>query len=165
MRPYGTPVRPDDVRDPVRRPSRAVAFAATGAACVVAGGLLAAVTAHAPTEGATWAVAYLVLVAGVGQVALGVGQAVLSARTLPPRLLTAELIAWNGGNAAVLAGTLLGIRPLLDAGSGLLVVALVLFAHHTRGGGGPQLLLLAYRALVGVVLVSIPIGLLLARSG
>ena len=38
-------------------------FGIAGVACIVAGGLVAAVTAPAATEHASWAAAYLVLVA------------------------------------------------------------------------------------------------------
>src|SRR5664280_2796146 len=64
---------------PARR-SAALPFAAVGAACIVAGGLVAAVSAPAPSEHASWAAAYLVLVVGVAQAALGVGQALLALR-------------------------------------------------------------------------------------
>lgn len=157
--------RRDDV-DALRRWSSTLPFVAIGAACIVAGGMVAALTARNPTESATWAAAYLVLVAGVAQLALGTGQALLAGEPLPPRVVTAECLLWNCANTAVLAGTLLGVEPLIDAGGGLLVVALALFAHRARDATGrARWLLLTYRLLVAVLLVSIPIGLLLARAG
>lgn len=51
------------------RANTALPFLAIGTACVIAGGFVAAVTAHAPAEHASWAAAYLVLVAGVAQMA------------------------------------------------------------------------------------------------
>jgi hypothetical protein len=144
----------------------AVPFAAVGAACVVAGGLVAAATAPAPSEHGSWAAAYLVLVAGVTQVALGVGQALLAPRPPSRRVVTGEITAWNAGNVAVLAGTLLGVAPLVDAGGALLVVALALLTLGVRHQGGRRGWgLRLYRLLIAVVLVSIPIGLLLARAG
>lgn len=138
-------------------------FVVIGSAWVVAGGLVAAITAHAPSEHATWAAAYLVLVAGVAQVALGAGQAWLAHPT-PPLLptLTSELIAWNAGSSAVLAGTVGGIVSITDAGGVLLVVALAQMLGATRGGpaGWP---LRGYRLLVAIVLVSIPVGLILGH--
>lgn len=155
--------RPDD---PIDRDTLAVPFATLGTLCVVAGGMVAAVTARAPTEAGTWAVAYLVLVAGVAQVGLGVGQALLAAEAPPSRLVAAELTLWNCANAGVLAGTLLGVEPLIDAGGGLLMLALALFAHRVRSGKDrPRWPLFAYRLLVITLLTSIPIGLLLARAG
>lgn len=143
----------------------ALPFAVVGTACVVAGGLVAAATARAPSEHASWAAAYLVLVAGVTQVALGVGQALLAPASPSRRLVAGEFVAWNAGNAAVLAGTPAGVVPVVDAGGLVLVAALVLWTYGSRGvsrrgGWGP----LAYRLLVGLVLVSIPVGLVLAQA-
>jgi hypothetical protein len=85
--------------------------------------MVAAVTAPAPTQTGTWAAAYLVLVVGVAQLALGAGQALLASMALRSRLVLAELVLWNVANGAVLAGTLVGVQSLIDAGGGLLVVA------------------------------------------
>lgn len=157
--------RRDDV-DALRRWSHTLPFVGFGAVCIVAGGMVAAITARNPTESGTWAAAYLVLVAGVAQVALGTGQALLAAKPPPPQVVTAEFIMWNCANAVVLAGTLLGVESLIDAGGGLLVVVLALFAHRVRGATGrARWFLSAYRLLVTALLVSIPIGLLLARAG
>ncbi len=138
--------------------------------CVVAGGLVAALTAANPTEHGTWAAAYLVLVAGVSQVGLAVGQALLAGPELSARTRIAELVTWNGGNAAVLAGTLTGAVWAVDVGGALLVVTLglvvfVLRRHHAREGGRRLALARsAFQLLVLVLLVSIPIGLWLARQ-
>jgi hypothetical protein len=157
--------RHDDV-DPLRHWSHTLPFVGIGTVCIVAGGMLAAITARTPTGSATWAAAYLVLVAGVAQIALGTGQALLAAESPPPRLVTTELIPWNCANTGVLAGTLLDVEPLIDAGGGLLVVVLALFAHRVRGAAGrARRLSSAYRLLVIALSVSIPIGLLLARAG
>jgi hypothetical protein len=86
-------------------------FGIVGVICVVAGGLVAAVTAPAATEHGGRAAAYLVLVAGVAQVGLGFGQALLAPGPLSARLVAIEVAVWNLGNAAVLAGTLLGATP------------------------------------------------------
>lgn len=137
-----------------------------GGVCVVAGGLLAAVTAAHPSQPATWAAAYLVLVAGVSQLGLAIGQALLFPRVGPPRLVRAEFVAWNVGNALVLSGTLLHITALVDGGGALLVVALGIALAITRHPPRPRpWTLLLFRALATVLLVSIPIGLWLARLG
>jgi predicted acyltransferase len=143
------------------RPRAALPFALIGSGCVVVGGLVAAATAHVPSEHALWAVAYVVLIMGVAQIALGCGQAWLPTRVPSPRALTAQLLGWNAGNAAVLAGTLSGLVPLTDVGGVLLVCTLVLLLRGTRGAE-PGWLLRAYRLLVTVLAVSIPIGLILA---
>ena len=149
---------------------RAAPATVLGVGCVVAGGLTAAVTATSPTEHGTWAAAYLVLVAGVAQVGLFVGQSMLTAQAPPARTRLAGLLLWNAGNAAVLTGTLTATTWLVDVGGVLLVVALalVVFAvrgHPARDGGRRQALVRrAFRLLVLVLLVSIPIGLWLARQ-
>ena len=144
-------------------------FTVTGVACALAGGLVAAVTAPAPTEHATWAAAYLVLVGGLAQAGLGLGQAMFTTRTSTP-VVAVEVVGWNLGNALVLVGTLLGIVALVDLGGALLLVTLGLL---TRGlaparlrplDGARRWCLYGYRLLMLILLVSIPVGLVLARA-
>lgn len=143
----------------------ALPFAVAGLACIVAGGLLAAVTAPAPSEHGTWAAGYLVLVAGLGQVALGVGQALLAPRTPSARIVAAQTIAWNSSSAAILTGTVAGITSVVDAGGVLLVVALVLLLRGVRGGkASSPWLVAAFRLLVVVLLASTLVGLVLAQT-
>lgn len=115
----------------------AAPFVTLGTGCVVAGGLVAAATAPTPTTHASWAAAYLVLVAGVAQVALGLGQAVLTPQAPSRGRVAARLATWNAGNAAVLGGTLAGVLPLVDLGGALLVIGLALLAPAVRGGAPP----------------------------
>lgn len=144
--------------------SAALPFVGFGTMCVVAGGLVSAVTALAPSEHGAWAAAYLVLVGGVAQVALGAGQAQLAPRIPPRKLLIAELVAWNLGNAAVLSGELSGVIPLVYAGGAVLVAALTLLVRGMRGTAARvPWMLHAFRALVLLLLVSIPVGLVLAE--
>ncbi|WAL63463.1 hypothetical protein ORV05_20850 [Amycolatopsis cynarae] len=142
----------------------ALPFVALGAACVVGGGLTSAATAPMASMHSAWAVAYLVLVAGAAQIALGLGQAFLAPAPPGGRRLGIELAAWNGGNAAVLTGVLAGVTPLADAGGAALVLTLALVAASVRGGG-PELWRTrrVFLLLVAVLLVSIPVGLVLAR--
>lgn len=145
-------------------------FTALGISCVVAGGLVAAATAPTPSTHGSWAAAYLVLVAGVAQVTLGWGQAALAPHVPARGRVVAQAGTWNLGNAAVLAGTLTGVLPLVDAGGVVLVVSLALLADAVRGsalqGAGPRRWpLYGFRLLVIVLLVSIPTGLVLARVG
>lgn len=151
------------------RARRAAPAIVVGVVCIVAGGLVAAVTAPSPTEHGTWAAAYLVLVAGVSQVGLAVGQALLTARTPAAWTRVAELVTWNVGNAAVLTGTLTGTFWIVDLGGALLVAALALVVvavhrHPVRKSGRSQALARrAFQLLVLLLLVSIPIGLWLGR--
>lgn len=142
----------------------AAPFAVIGGACVVAGGLVAAATASVPTEHGAWVAAYLVLVGGVAQLSLGAGQAYLAAHPPAPGLVAFEVVAWNAGSAAVIAGTLLGVVPLVDAGGAALLLALAALLLSVRGaparGGWWRY---AYRLFAVVIAVSVPVGLVLAR--
>ena len=115
-----------------------VPFVAVGAACVVGGGLLAAVTAHAPTRHATWAVAYLVLIAGAAQILLGTGQGWLATPVPALGVRIVELVAWNLGSAAVVAGAIGELPYVTDVGGLLIIVAVsllftvTLFSFETR---------------------------------
>jgi hypothetical protein len=141
-----------------------VSFAALGVACVLAGGLVAAATTPAPSQHGSWAAADLMLVAGVAQVALGVGQALLALQAPSSRLVAAEFVGWSVGNAAVVAGALLDTTTVVDVGAALLIVALVLVVHRARGAPGRRSWpLYAFRLLMVLLLVSIPVGLVLAQ--
>lgn len=84
-------------------------FVIVGSVCVIAGGLVAAVTATSPSEHGAWVSACLVLVGCVAQIGLGLGQAVLTTAGLSRQRLVTELGALNFGNVAVLAGELLAM--------------------------------------------------------
>lgn len=146
-----------------RRWAAGAPFGMMGTACIIGGGLLAAVTAHAPSEHSSWAAAYLVLVGGVAQVGLGFGSAALAPR-IPSRALRISIVAlWNIGNALVMAGVLMSLNALVDAGGIALVIALFLALRTIRHSTGPELLRRAYWLLAMVLGVSIPTGLVLAR--
>lgn len=149
-------------------------FAWIGLACVVAGGLVSAAIAPSPTEHGAWAAAYLVLICGVAQAALGVGQNTLAVRPPTQRLTYTELIGWNLGNAAVIAGTLSNTNVVVFIGGAILVVALGFFSYGVRRSAGapdsaarPSWIVNGFRLLLLVLLISIPVGLVLAalRNG
>lgn len=75
-------------------PSPPIPFIATGGTLVVAGGLVAAVNSAAPFAHGSWLAAYLVLVGGVAQIALGVGAAALAPQRRSARL--ARCARWRG---------------------------------------------------------------------
>ncbi|PFG44903.1 hypothetical protein ATJ97_0177 [Georgenia soli] len=140
-----------------------VPFVSVGLVCIIVGGLVAAVTGPTGFEDGSWAAAYLVLVAGVAQLGLGVGQALVPARLPTPRTRAWEIVMWNAGNTAVLAATLAGTPVLVAAGGLVLIVALALFAHAVRGPRtGSAVLFVAHLLLVCVIAVSIPVGLVLS---
>lgn len=134
-----------------------------GLSCVIAGGLLSAVTAHAATQAASWASAYLVLVGGVATSGLAAGRGLLSREAPTPARLGIELGLWVAGNALVLIGTLLSPAWFVEAGSVLLVLALASIASGVHKGTGPALVRRLFLALVIVLLVSIPVGIALSH--
>ena len=152
---------PDLARGPL------LPFLVIGTACVIAGGLVAAATAPNPSEHGSWAAAYLVLVAGVAQIGLGAGQAMLGGRA-SQRTVLAEIAGWNLGNAAVLAGTLAGVGFVVDLGGAALLVVLVLLLRGALTSGatpsdGGRWLMRGYCALLVLLIASIPVGLVLER--
>jgi len=139
------------------------AFTVIGGACIVAGGLVAAVTEPLHLPHGSWSAAYLVLVGGVAQIALGASQRALAGRETCASVVVTELALWNLGSALVIAGTVARTPVIVDAGGVALVVALGVMARTVRGGAGPQWALWAYRGTLAVLLTSIPIGLVLAH--
>lgn len=149
-----------DLADPTRsRVAPGPALVGLGAVCVVLGGLVAAVTGPMGWAKGAWAAAYLVLVMGVAQYAMGRMRA---AGPGGDRAGWVQLAGWNLGSLLVIAGTLATTPLLVDLGSVLLVVALVL-ALRARVGGAPPAAMLAYRALLLVLAVSIPVGIVLSH--
>lgn len=139
-------------------------FRVLGAAWVVFGGLVAAVTGPLLLEHGSWVAAYSVLVAGVAQYALGAARSALASQRSSRGTEAAELVAWNAGSAAVIGGTVARMPFVVDAGGLLLVVALALLTSTVRGRAtGPKWALWTYRILLIVILVSIPAGLTMAH--
>ncbi|MDN5865581.1 MAG: hypothetical protein L0I62_10300 [Gammaproteobacteria bacterium] len=133
-------------------------FVALGIAAIVAGGLVAAVSAHHPTRNLVWMAAYLVLVAGVIQCVLGAGQAWLAER--PPRSRSAwgQWGLFNLANAGIIAGTLCSLPGLVAAATVLFLAALLWFfggvRRCRRRGWG-----VAYRVLLALVSLGACVGL------
>ncbi len=142
------------------RPS--IPLLAAGSVAIIAGGLAAAVTGPTEWDHGSWVAAFLVLVTGVAQIGLGTGQAQLAPVTPGIGFAAVECALWNAGCLAVIVGTLLSAPIAVSIGSALLVAALGMSTFAVRGTGGRRLLLVLYRALLIVLLVSIPIGTTLA---
>ena len=150
---------------------------ATGAGAVVLGGLVAAVTGPLDLAHGSWAAAFLVLVCGVAQVAMGESRKRQPpVRRRPPRSGSAsgwtsgwtQWGCWNSGGVAIIVGTLVGRPWLVDLGSVLLFVALALALDATRtggrrAGGDSRLWFVTYRVVLLVLAVSIPIGIALSH--
>ncbi|APX34830.1 hypothetical protein BH708_11505 [Brachybacterium sp. P6-10-X1] len=131
---------------------------------VITGGLVAAVTSPLGLEHGSWSAAFQVLVGGVLQAALGIAQHELAARRPSRRVLVAQILTWNLGCLAVIAGTLLTAPLIVDAGGLALVATMVLMIRVVgRGAKGPAWALWTYGGVLVATLVSIPIGLVLAH--
>lgn len=166
-------------------------FLIAGIICVIAGGLLAAATAYVTTQKTAWATAYIVLVGGIAQIGLGAGVAWL-APLAPPRWAWWAFIGWNVGNAGVLTGQLAGVVALTDVGTIILVASLIVVLIAARSHRGPiqepvtvtqarqvspgdqpdfylplspahPAVLWAFRALIVLLAVTMPIGVVLAH--
>lgn len=164
-RPDGRDERADPVYEVIARWPSLRPLLIIGSLCIIAGGLVAAVTRPTGFVLGSWTAAFLVLVGGVAQIALGAGQAWLADRPPPARRVRAEVACWNLGVIGTIVGTLTGTPIVTTVAGFALVPALTLFIATTtpptsvRRSGR-----VTYRALAGIVLVSIPIGLGLAWS-
>jgi len=141
-----------------------------GAAQVVAGGLVAAVSGPLSFDQGSWLVAYLVLVGGVAQYLMGRALQWFDLGSVGPAWLLP--LAWNAGNALVIIGTLTDVPALVDVGGVLLVAALVLHAiallrAHTDQFAMPSrvrtIARIVYLLWLIALAVSVPIGLVLAQ--
>ncbi len=153
------PAPPDIVeRWPAARP-----FLAVGLGCVVAGGVVAAVSRPTEFQLGPWVAAYLVLVGGVAQGALGAGQAWLSSSAPSRRLVRVQLVAWGVGVSATVAGQLLHVPAITSVGGLVTGCALLVFLNSVGASARPpRWAFVMYRACILTVLVSTPIGLALA---
>jgi hypothetical protein len=159
--------RPHTPAAATRRPDREL-FACAGIAgsLIVAGGLVAAVNSATPFAHGSWLAAYLVLVGGVAQLALGLGPLLFSAPTLSPRTGRAQLVLWNGGIAIVAVGVLADTGVVVAIGSVLVLGALAAFARGAGPARGPgRAGVIAYRLVIAVLAVSVVVGIALTLLG
>lgn len=143
------------------------AMVVTGSGCVVAGGLTAAATGPLTLDHGSWLAAYLVLVCGASSYAIGTVQA----RPVEPAMRTglawAQLGSWWLGNAAVITGALTDTPPVVNAAVAPLVLALAVALADTlrpgRQASASRPSRWAYRGLLMALVVSAPIGAVLAH--
>ena len=133
-----------------------------GGVGVISGGLVAAITGPTSWQHGSWVAAFLVLVVGVGQIGIASGQALLACGPSANGNMAAECGSFNVGCALIIGGTLIAAPPVVSAGSALLMSALVISTTEVRRADGPRSILVLYRTLLLVLLVSIPIGMGLA---
>ncbi|MEP6559608.1 MAG: hypothetical protein ABJD68_00830 [Nakamurella sp.] len=141
-----------------------------GSCCVLLGGAVAAVTGPLGLAKGSWLAAYLVLVCGVGTRSMGVMQSRSPGGPMPAGRGWTQLASWLVGNAAVIAGSLLGVAGIVDAGALLLVVAVVMALIDTTRptplaapGSSRWVMAWGYRCLLVLLIISIPIGSILAH--
>ena len=140
-------------------------FVVIGAACIVAGGVVAALSRPTDFDLGPWLAAFLVLVGGVAQVALGGGQAWLAVRPPTHRRIVIEVATWNVGLAVTIVGSLAAVPFVTTLGGIAVLCALALFLDSVGRTGSTSRSAIArklYTAVTAVVLVSTPIGLALA---
>lgn len=138
-------------------------FLTVGVVATIAGGVVAAVTGPTDWDDGSWVAAFLVLVVGVGQVGLGVGQAMLSDPVPSRRHRQRQAAVFCLASALVLAGTLATTPLVVTVGGVVMLVALVGFVRTTyRAAITPSWVARGYLALLVVLIVSTPIGLVLA---
>jgi hypothetical protein len=153
-------------------PNPATVLTAIGICSVVLGGLVAAVTGPLDLAHGSWIAAYLVLVGGVAQCAMGQAR-FRRPEVMHPRRSWAQIGCWNVGNVLVIGATLAGEPWAVDLGSVLLVVALAIALRAARPGAGttahsatgwvPMFFNRVYRMLLLVLALSIPIGMALSQ--
>jgi hypothetical protein len=149
------------------KPNPATVLTSIGVCSIVFGGLIAAVTGPLGLVHGSWLAAYLVLVGGVTQCAMGLARS-RRPGVIQPRRSWAQIGCWNLGSVVVIGATLAGEPVAVDLGSALLVIALVIaFGAERPGdgraarpvaGGAARLVDLAYRSLLLVLAVSVPVG-------
>lgn len=136
-----------------------------GSGCVILGGLVAAVTGPLGISNGSWLAAYLVLVCGVGSYAIGTMQARPALSPISSGWGWVQLGCWCAGNAALVAGAMAVRAGVVDVGVPLLVVALVIAltddVHRSQVSGRWRSL--AYRCLLVVLILSTPVGAVLAH--
>jgi len=134
----------------------------TGYSAIFAGGIVAAVTGPLNLAKGSWLAAYLVLIAGLAQLLLVYQGRILRVAALPARSMWMKFSFWAAGNGAVIAGSLASQPVIVDLGGLALVSALILALAHTRGA--PMIVhARVLRACYVAVLLSIPVGLILAH--
>lgn len=139
-------------------------FLVTASTAIVAGGLLAAIMAHASTRPVMWVVAYLVLVVGVAQAVLGIGQALLPVRLPTPNWRIGHWLAFNLGSIGVIIGRLLEARGLVTTGTAVFLLALLGFFLAVRRVGSGWLAL-AFHGVLWITALGALTGLGLSLTG
>jgi len=139
-------------------------FVVLGVLSIAAGGIVSAIFAHEPGRFVMWAAAYLVLAAGLVQVALGFLLKHLAPQNMERNLYTAVML-YNVGGLGVIAGTALKtslVGPtVLVLADAMFLLALLTIAYSVRTIRRSILLAFLY-ILLAVLFVSTLVGLFLS---
>ncbi|HET8899964.1 MAG TPA: hypothetical protein VFN09_14445 [Rhodanobacteraceae bacterium] len=133
----------------------------TALAALLTAGFVAAAIAHAPTRPLVWMVAYLVLIGGLVQLALGLGQTLLPAQLPSPDSRLHGWVLFNAGSGGVILGRLQTAPWLVALGSAAFLAALVVYWRGMRDAPASALSR-AYRGILLVAGLGAGIGLVLS---
>ena len=124
-------------RQGVTRDRAQGAASASSAAFVIGAAVFGAANVVAPFERGWWLTAYLFLVGGLAQLLLVRGQEALTTGPHHPSafLVWAQWGLWNLGTAIVAVADMAQVMAAVDAGSVVLLVALVLYHLGARRPG------------------------------
>lgn len=128
---------------------------------IVLGGLLSAATANTPTRVIMWMSAYLTLVGGVAQAALGAGQSYLARRLPTGGMRIVQWAVFHVGSAAVIGGVLMAAQWLTNVGTVVFDLSLLMFYVAVQDGR-KSAWLWPYRIAILVVGLSSFIGIVLS---
>lgn len=140
-------------------------FETLGFVAIAAGGLLAAFSAKRASRLTSWASAYLVLIAGLVQVGFAYGWSqLLPHSAMLPRI---GLVLFDLSNVLILAGTVKRYRTNSAGGvvkvGGLCLLAAMVLLLCAQNYQHFSWTLAWYLALIILILVSMPIGLILSH--
>lgn len=133
---------------------------------ILAGGVVAAIARPTGWGHGSWTAAYLVLVVGVGQLAVAFAQAALAPRVPSRGRIWAEVVCWNVGSGIIIAATQVDAPIPVAVGSAVFLAALAIAADVVRPRsdltGSAALVLGLYRALLVILGVSVFVGIVLS---
>lgn len=144
------------------RLARAAPYWTGAALAVAAAGAVSAASAFAPTYLASWAAAFLALVVGLAQALIGTARVLLPPQ--PPDVTTTwrEALAFDAAGLAVLAGTALDRPAVTTAGAALMLSVLAVWTNVERRSVRRGPWRWAFRIMVSVLAISVPVGVALA---
>ena len=124
---------------------------------IIVSGVVGAAMARFHSQQLVWAMAYLNLVVGVGQYALGAGQLRLGQRQPARVTVWGQWVLLNVGHAGIVGGTLFRSFAVVAAATLPYLLAMIWFALRVRPQNGSAALR-GYRVLIALLSLSSLIG-------